>query len=270
VACADHPAIADHRSGFVGERVTQQGRQRGVDLERLQVTMQQRLWRAAISLQALQQPPDRPQRRQRIVQGGQFARARGGQRNACCQALEVHASRQIGPQRLARRLQQLDHLLATRSLAPLAHWLQQPLAQQPAAGGGDAAVHSREQRGRGLATQGLDDLQVAPGHRIDHHPLFAVMYPRRLQVGGCTALRARDIGQQRARRAHRLRHALRVRARQRRQAQGLGEPKLRAVLIELPGRAGCDRYARSRLADRFKGCVLPRPCPRQTLGLRKA
>ena len=112
------------------------------------------------------------------------------------------------------------------------------MAQQAAAHAGGAFVEQREQRRRGLAAQGLGELEVAPRGGVEAHVFAGALGAHRGDVRERLALRLGGVVEQRAARADRQRHVLAAVAGERGGAELLQQPLLAGFDIEVPSRAG--------------------------------
>src|SRR5258707_2492151 len=79
---------------------------------------------------------------------------------------------------------------------PVSERLVQPMPQQAAAHAAGAFVELREKRRRGLAAQGLADLEVAPRRRIEPHILAGALGGHRADVGERLPLRLARVVEQ--------------------------------------------------------------------------
>ena len=140
---------------------------------------------------------------QRVAQARQVARPCRTQRDARGDALDVdacpatmRAQRDAGLHRRSAR-----STASSRALTALSRSVQrmvQRVAQQPAAHAGRAGIEQREQRRRGVAAQGLGELEVAPRRRVHAHEGALLLDHERLDVRDGRALRGARIFEQRA------------------------------------------------------------------------
>ena len=268
---AKHAAIAHQRRGFVGQsraQVFQRIRGQRQHADHLGKERGLRGQQAADLVHAL---PG-------VAQRGQFTRAHVAQRDARRDAFEVDTAGKRRRERLRQAAHQSgDALVAPRGAGLRAQRRLQPGAQAPCASARRAVVQHRQQGGRALAAQGLDHLEVAPRHRIEHQQRFAVMNAQPLQMRGRAALGAADVVDQGPGRADRLRHLGCTEARQVGHLQQFAQLAPRPAVVELPvGRAGhrdvAQRVARQGLGQRarqvpgFGGDDLGRAQPLQFAG----
>ena len=142
--------------------------------------------------------------------------------------------------------------MAPADLGSIPDRLQQPATQQAAAGRARTVVQSRQQCRRSIAPNGLDDLEIAPCHRIEHDTVVTMVDPQWLQMGRGMPLSACDIGQQCTGGSDCLGQVIRIAARQACNTELFGQLPPGALGIELPGRASADWQSGCGQLDRFE------------------
>src|SRR5262245_54558352 len=88
--------------------------------------------------------------------------------------------------------------MAGAQYGAISQWMMKPVPQQPAAHPGRAFIEEREERRRGLATQRLGELEVAPGRGVEAHVFAAALGADRRDMSERLALGFRGVIEQRA------------------------------------------------------------------------
>jgi hypothetical protein len=144
---------------------------------------------------------------QAVAQGGQIPRAGAAQGHPGGDALHVRHAAQGAPHRFHRAFAQLGHgHVAVGGGAPVAQGVVQGVAQPARAHAGGAGVEQGQQGGRSLAAQGLGDLQVAPGGRVQAQEGAVALGRQRGDVGQGLALGGAGVIKQGRRRGQGHRH----------------------------------------------------------------
>ena len=178
---------------------------------------------------------------ERFAQAREVARARGAQRDAPGDALDVRHVTQPCVERAVRPVARLAAELLDRFVAggddrAVAKRMVEPLPQQPAAHAGRAPVDPAHQRRCRRAAQRLGELEVAARRRI-HAEIEPVALGReRDDVPERLRLRAPRVAEQRAGRGDRRPQVLAAETRKPGNAEVFREQAARAVEIELPRR----------------------------------
>jgi len=203
-------------------------------------------------------PPSRTgelrQRGQRVAQRREVAWTGRQERDARDDALHVRGAAQRpahGAPHVAVRDQRLDRVVARRRGGHRAQRPRQPLAQEPAAGRGDAAVEQRQQRGRRLAAQRLHDLEAAARGRVEAQRVALVVDDDRGDVRERRLLRRRGVTDERPRRADREWHVPGAERVEVASPELLRQRALCRAAIEVPRRESPRRRARQRLDGRI-------------------
>ncbi len=131
----------------------------------------------------------------------------------------------------------------------VAQRMQQPLAQQAAAGGGAALVEHRLQRRGVVAGKRGGDLEIAARRGIEGQERAFHLDLERAHVGERRLLRGARVRKQSARGADGERHVVGAEAREIHRAHLLGKRALRALAIEMP----CGQVAHRGRADAQRG-----------------
>ena len=208
-AVVDHAAVA-HQGRRLGQQSrVQQGRAVGGGQ---QVTRPALQWVGRRGVGRLRQLRGQAfAAHQGVGQAHQFARAHLAQRDARGDALHVaralHLLAQAVPQTTT---QGADGLQALACGAAVALGLQEPAAQAAAAHAGAAGVEHRQERGAGLAAQGVREFQVAARGRGQVDQRLGARHLHAAHVGECAALGVFGVVEQGAGRGVGVAHALGV------------------------------------------------------------
>src|SRR5690606_25972454 len=252
VARADRAAVGERRGRIVGKGALD----RGADVvERVQVPGERGEQRPAgqrlrVAALARQRVPEPRQAGQRCAERPQLAWRDAPRRGLAGEALEVADLAELGAQRAAERRvldQRGDGLLAPPDLVRDDERREQPAPEQPRAHRGDGLVEDVEQGARARAAarqvgpQRLDQLEVAPRHRVQRHHAAGPLDARGAQMCDARGLHLREVRDERAARHDQAVVSLLEReALERVHAEAPPQLFLGRLTVEEPVRAGGD------------------------------
>ncbi len=233
IAGLDHATVADHRRRVVDDRLGQQFGEFGIGADGGGQRLQVRRFQFGHGVLQVRQ------RRQRVAQARQVARAGVAQADAGEDAFEVADFLELRLQVLeAVAFQQAgDGLLAGFQYRAVTQRTVQPAAHQAAGHGGLAAVDHRLQ-GVLAATAEVDiQLQVAAAGTVEDHRVIEAVVAQAAQVRQGGTLGFLGVGEQAAGGADGQGQVLAAEAFQVLGAELLAEALVRRVAIEVPWRA---------------------------------